>query len=245
MDGCFKSLIYFNLPALLIASIEAMLQPAATPRDLRKAKVELRVGQTLDRSQILQRAKAAGLRSVPLVLAPGECSVRGDVVDIYPMAADGALRLEFFDDTLESIRSFDPATQRTTEVHESYALGLAEEGDAELGTVVKHLTPSKTLVVTFEQLRIDERSARLTSFDSTFGPRKQRLQDTLHPCPQVELSSLPSHEYDYKVLSAGSAAGSGESDPAGRLRSVRGIQGQVLLFCRSADEAERLDELLV
>lgn len=229
--------------APLIAGVEAMTQYIATPRGLRRARLELHVGQTLDRSQVLQRARGAGLRSVPLVLAPGECSVRGDIVDIFPMAADSALRLEFFDDTLESIRSFDAATQRTTEVHESFVLGLAEEDDAELGPVIKHLTPSKTLLVTFEPLRIEERTSRLASFDSTFSPRMQTLQDTLRPCPGVELSSLPSHEFDYKVLSAGSAAGSGEADPAGRLRSVRGMQGQVMLFCRSKDEAERLGEI--
>lgn len=229
--------------APLIASIEAMLQLVATPRGLRRARLELKVGQTIDRSQVLQRAQAAGLRSVPLVLAPGECSVRGDVVDIFPMAADAALRLEFFDATLESIRSFDAATQRTTEVHETFALALAEEDDAELGSVLKHLTPSNTLVVSYEPLRIEERTSRLTSFDTSYPGRVQNLQDTLRPCPHVELSSLPSHEYDYKVLSAGSAAGSGEADPGGRLRSVRGMQGRVLLFCRSDDELERLREI--
>ena len=229
--------------APLISGIEAINQYVATPRGLRRARLELTVGQTLDRAQVLQRAQAAGLRSVPLVLAPGECSVRGDIVDIFPMASASALRLEFFDETLESIRSFDAATQRTTEVHESFVLGLAEEGDAELGSVLKHLTPSSTLVVTFEPLRIDERTSRLVSFDTTFAPRIARLQDTLQPCPQIELSSLPSHEYDYKVLSAGSAAGSGEADPGGRLRSIRGLQGQVLLFCRSKDEGERLREI--
>lgn len=229
--------------AALITGVEAILQPVATPRGLRRARLELRVGQTLDRSQILQRAQSAGLRNVPLVLAPGECSVRGDIVDIFPMAADHALRLEFFDATLESIRSFDAATQRTTEVHQSYVLGLAEEDDAELGSVMKHLTPSNTLVVVFEPLRLEERTSRLTSFEAGFSSRLQMLQDTLRPCPQIDLSSLPSHEYDYKVLSAGSAAGSGESDPAGRLRSVRGMQGQVLLFCRSQDEGERLREI--
>ncbi|MFT7537616.1 MAG: transcription-repair coupling factor (superfamily II helicase), partial [Hyphomicrobiaceae bacterium] len=167
--------------APLIAGVEAMTQYIATPRGLRRARLELHVGQTLDRSQVLQRAQGAGLRSVPLVLAPGECSVRGDIVDIFPMAADSALRLEFFDDTLESIRSFDAATQRTTEVHESFVLGLAEEDDAELGPVIKHLTPSKTLLVTFEPLRIEERTSRLASFDSTFSPRMQTLQDTLRP----------------------------------------------------------------
>ncbi|MFN3241825.1 MAG: transcription-repair coupling factor [Planctomycetota bacterium] len=229
--------------APLVASIEAMLQPIATPRGLRKSQLELAVGQRLDRTQILQRAQAAGMRSVPLVLAPGECSVRGDVVDVFPMASEHALRLEFFDDTLESIRSFDAASQRTTEVHDRYALALAEQDEGEVGPVLKHLTPSQTWTVQYEPLRIEERVARLTTFDGNLAPRLQLVQDTLRPCAHVDLSSLPSHEYDYKVLSAGSAVGSGEADPGGRLRSVRGVQGRVLLFCRSDDERERLREI--
>jgi transcription-repair coupling factor (superfamily II helicase) len=231
--------------ALLLASIEALLQPAVTPRGLRRARLELVAGQRLDRTQLLAKLQTAGLRSVPLVLAPGECSVRGDVVDVYPMAEDQALRLEFFDDTLESVRSFDPATQRTTAVHERFGLALGAAGDDELGPVLKHLTPSRTLLVTYEPLRVEERTARLSSFDGQFAPRLSALQDTLRPCAQVEVSSLPSHEYDFKVLSAGSAVGSGEADPAGRLRSVRGVQGRVLLFCRSRDEQERLREIFV
>lgn len=229
--------------APLIASIEAMLQPVTSPRGLRRSQLELRVGQKLDRAQILQRAQSAGMRDVPLVLAPGECSVRGDVVDVFPMAAENALRLEFFDDTLESIRSFDAASQRTTEVHQRFALALAKQDQVELGPVLKHLTPSKTWVVYYEQLRIDDRTARLSTFDSAFAPRLQQMQDALRPCAAVDLSSLPSHEYDYKVLSAGSAVGSGETDPAGRLRSVRGVKGSVMLFCRSGDERDRLREI--
>ncbi|MBL8733323.1 MAG: transcription-repair coupling factor [Planctomycetes bacterium] len=227
----------------LCASLEALLQPVATPKSLRRSQLELQQGQQLDRAQVLQRAQAAGLRSVPLVLAPGECSVRGDVVDLFPMAAEQALRLEFFDRTLESIRSFDPATQRTTFVHEHFVLALANEETAEAGPVVKHLTPSRTLVVAYEPLRLEERTARLLTFDSGLRAPLALLQDTLHPCARLDVSSLPSHDHDFKVLSAGSAAGSGEADPTGRLRSVRGVQGQVLLFCRSEDERERLREI--
>ena len=91
-----------------------LLQKVANPKSLSKAPLELPQGQTIDRTQILQRAQAAGLRSVPLVLAPGECSVRGDVVDLFPLGADAAVRLEFFDRTLESIRTFDAGSQRTS-----------------------------------------------------------------------------------------------------------------------------------
>jgi transcription-repair coupling factor (superfamily II helicase) len=229
--------------APLIASLEAMLQPVATPKSLGKAKLELRAGQRIARAQILQRAEAAGLRSVPLVLAPGECSVRGDVVDLYPMAADAAVRLEFFDDLLESIRTFDPSSQRTTAVHEHYVLSLGSTEVTETGPVIRHIAPAHLLVVAYEPLRIEERQARLISFASDLRTQINELQDTLRPCPRVDMSSLPSHDLDYRILSAGSAVGSGEMDPAGRLRSVRGLQGRVLLFCRSEDERTRLLEI--
>ncbi|MBX3465176.1 MAG: hypothetical protein KF830_18570 [Planctomycetes bacterium] len=227
----------------LLAGIEAMLQPVATPKSLGRAQLALHQGQKLERAQVLGRAQAAGLRSVPLVLAPGECSVRGDVIDLYPMGAEAAVRLEFLDDLLESIRTFDPATQRTTAVHQRYELVLGTAAADQDGPVLKHLVPPQLLVVRYEPLRLDERTARVVAFDSTFAHRVQQLQDSLRPCPHVDVSSLPSHDLDYKVLSAGSAVGSGEADPAGRLRSVRGVQGRVLLFCRSDDERQRLQEI--
>jgi len=229
--------------APLLAGIEALLQPAPTPRSLSRGLLELHAGMRLDRAQVLQRAAAAGLRSVPLVLAPGECSVRGDVVDLFPMAADQAVRLEFLDAVLESIRSFDAASQRTTAVHERFALLLGNQAAAEEGPVLRHLTPSRTLVVAYEPLRLDERAARLAAFAPDLRARLSEVQDTLHPCARIDVSSLPSHDLDFKVLSAGSAAGSGEADPAGRLRSIRGVQGRVLLFCRSDDERDRLLEV--
>jgi len=229
--------------APLIAGVEAMLQPVATPKHLGRSQFEVRAGQDLDRAQVLQRAQAAGLRAVPLVLAPGECSMRGDVVDLYPMAADAAVRLEFLDRTLESIRTFDPASQRTTAVHERYVLALGSGEAAEDGPVLKHLGPAHLWVVAYEPLRIEDRQARTLAFASELGHRVQELQDTLRPCPRVDVSSLPSHDLDYRILSAGSAVGAGEADPAGRLRSVRGVQGRVLLFCRTEEERQRLHEI--
>ncbi|MBM4062142.1 MAG: DEAD/DEAH box helicase [Planctomycetes bacterium] len=227
----------------LVASLEAMLQPVATPKSLGRAQLELRAGQRIDRAQVLQRAKDAGLRAVPLVLAPGECSMRGDVVDLFPMAAAAAVRLEFLDDVLESIRTFDAASQRTTAVHAQYALSLGSGPAAEEGPVLKHLVPSHVLLVAYEPLRLEEQQARLLAFAGELRGPLGELEDTLRPCARIDVSSLPSHDQDYRVLSAGSAAGSGEADPAGRLRSVRGVSGSVLLFCRTDEERGRLQEI--
>ena len=51
--------------------------------------------------------------------------------------------------------------------------------------MLKHLTPSKTWVVHYEPLRVEERTARLSTFDGNFAPRLQLLQDTLRPCASL------------------------------------------------------------
>ena len=237
-----RALLQHRDGALLLGGIEAMLQPAPTPGSLQQGRMTLQQGQLLDRDQLLAMARTAGLRAVPLVLAPGEVSVRGDVVDLYPLTATVAVRLEFFDRTLESIRSFDPASQRTIDVLPQLQLALGG-GETVHGAVQKHLQPGKLLVLCYEPLRVDERSGLMVSFDSSRARELSALQDTLRPCPRLDLMSLPSHDLDFKVLSAGSAAGSGEADPVGRLRAVRGLQGRVLLCCRSDDERQRFAEI--
>ncbi|MEQ1632198.1 MAG: DEAD/DEAH box helicase, partial [Planctomycetota bacterium] len=228
----------------MIASVEALLQKAPARKALQKGRVALHKGMELQRDALLQQALAAGLRTVPLVLAPGEVSARGDVLDIFPLGADAAVRFEFFDLALESIRTFDPASQRTVEVVDRIELQLGGAQDLlDDAIVLSHLDPRTLLVVFYEPLRIEQRTSLLTSFDSGFGRGLNDLNDTLRTCAQLWLSALPSHDLDLKILSAGSAVGSGEADPLGRLRSVRGLQGRVLLLCRTDSERQRLLEI--
>ena len=240
-----KSLANAHKPrSVTIAGIEAVLQKAPSKKALGKGRVSLVRGQDLSRDTLIAQAGAAGLRVVPLVLAPGEVSARGDVVDVFPLGADAAVRLEFFDRTLESIRTFDPASQRTVEVKDRIELmlggGDSLEDDA---TVLSHLELQSLLVVHYEPLRIEQRTSLLTSFDSGFPRGLMALDENLQTCAQLRLSALPSHDLDLKILSAGSAVGSGEADPIGRLRSVRGMQGRVLLVCRNEPERQRLLEI--
>ncbi|MGE3174820.1 MAG: transcription-repair coupling factor [Planctomycetota bacterium] len=231
-------------PFVLLAGIEALLQPAPSTKALRRGKVALRAGQDLQRDDLLRKAEAQGLRNVPLVLAPGEVSARGDVLDVFPLGAEAAVRLEFFDGTLESIRTFDPASQRTTAVHEQLDLAFGaghDEDDAAM--VLSHLSIRDLLVVFYEPLRIEQRTTLLGSFGGDFARSLHDLHDTLRHTAQLQVSALPSHDLDLKILSAGSATGSGEADPVGRLRAVRGLKGRVLLLCRSDDERQRLLEV--
>jgi transcription-repair coupling factor (superfamily II helicase) len=230
--------------ATLIAGVEALMQKAPSVKQLQQGRLMLRTGESHNRDQMVQQAAAVGLRSVPLVLLPGEISVRGDIVDLFPLASDAAVRLEFFDRVLESIRTFDPATQRTIAVLEKIEIALGSRADAgDDVSVLTHLAVQGLLPVFYEPLRIEQRCVLLANFNPESSRNWQQVLATLHNCPQLTLASLPSHDLDLKILSAGSATGAGEADPIGRLRSVRGIKGNVLLFCRSDSERERLGEI--
>ena len=224
----------------LIASIGALADPVPRARYLGRGRLSLRQGMELAQTEFLARALKAGLRRVPVVLAPGEVSSRGDVIDTFPLGSPHALRLEFFDDVLESIRRFDPASQRSLEVLGEAELAMGQASDLS-GHVFEYLGSKDLLVVQHEPLRIEER--RQTIHDEDAVARLHTITDTVNGLTSLDVSSLPSHDLDFKILSAGSAVGSGETDPVGRLRSIRGVKGAVMIFCRSTSERDRMAEI--
>ena len=71
------------------------------------------VGESVPREKIVRELLEGGYRSVPLVEDQGEFSVRGAILDLFPPNWDQGCRLEFFGDEIDSIRKFDPQTQRS------------------------------------------------------------------------------------------------------------------------------------
>ena len=87
----------------------------------------LSVGDRLDIEGMRQRLDAGGYRCVSEVGEPGEFAVRGALLDLYPMGGETPYRVDLFDDEVESLRCFDPETQRTTERVEAIELLPARE----------------------------------------------------------------------------------------------------------------------
>jgi transcription-repair coupling factor (superfamily II helicase) len=100
-------------PRVVLAPLQALIQPLPGAEELRSARLPLRAGQALRPGELARLLVERGYRHVPLVEAPGEFSLRGDVFDLFPSASRRPARLEFFGDSLESIRDFDSATQRS------------------------------------------------------------------------------------------------------------------------------------
>lgn len=96
---------------ILIVPITTLMHRIA-PRDyLATHSLILKLGQTLDLAQSRQELSKSGYRYVDKVIEHGEFSIRGSIIDIFPMGNKEPLRIELFDTEIESMRTFDPETQ--------------------------------------------------------------------------------------------------------------------------------------
>ncbi|MFN2134897.1 MAG: transcription-repair coupling factor, partial [Candidatus Promineifilaceae bacterium] len=100
-------------PPLIIASARAFLQKTLPLRRFITATSVLKAGQHLDIEQKLQAWRDVGYLPVSVVEEAGQFSRRGGILDIFPVSAEYPVRIELFGDEIETLRSFDPATQRS------------------------------------------------------------------------------------------------------------------------------------
>lgn len=114
-------------PPVIVAPIKALMQPTLTLDELAEATLRLELG-AIHRPEVLTRHLLyLGYQMAPTVEAPGEVNRRGDLLDVWPPADDQPLRIGFFGDEVESIRRFDPATQRSEVRLETVTLGPPHE----------------------------------------------------------------------------------------------------------------------
>ena len=112
---------------IIVASARALIQKTLPPREFRLATRPLHRGQLVVLSNLLGRWVGLGYQTVSVVEEPGSYSRRGGIVDIYPPNLEWPVRLELFGDEVDSLRTFDPATQRTMAHVDQVLIGPASE----------------------------------------------------------------------------------------------------------------------
>ena len=138
---------------VIVTSLQALLQPAPDPDAVEEASVHLKAGKHYAFDALVAQLVAAGYERVADVDAPGRLAVRGGLLDVWPPAAPAPWRAEFFDTELESLRTFDPATQCSVEKGESVWLPPCSE--QALATVqLVDLLPEQAAVLWLDHDRI-------------------------------------------------------------------------------------------
>ena len=105
-------------PVVVVAPVAALLKPTLEPEALAAASRVVRVGDVVDLDELARWLRALSFEAANQVQEMGQYARRGGIIDIFTFGAERPFRVELFDDEVESIRAFDPATQRSVETVE-------------------------------------------------------------------------------------------------------------------------------
>lgn len=153
-----------NPGRIIIADVESLMEFVPPPNDIATSLVELRRGQHLDFAEFTRSLAKGGFSRVDLVQSVGDLAVRGGIIDLFPIGAEAPVRVELFGDEVDSIREFDPISQRSVREMDSVTilarLFHSDQSDVLTATLVDYL-PASTISMICEPVRIEDRLIRM------------------------------------------------------------------------------------
>jgi transcription-repair coupling factor (superfamily II helicase) len=245
-------------PRLLLATIQALLQPVPDRARLAASRRPLRVGEACDPEDLAAWLVAHGYRPAEAVEIPGEFARRGGILDVFSADAEAPYRLEFFGDEIESLRQFSPATQRSlgdlqvAEVTGTLASPVSpNEAEQPPPALTGHLCdylPADAWTVLVEVEELHEQGQqflqRLSDTQGLFSV--QGVFQQLLRFPSVKVSALPSPTVEevchLRVESVERFSGD-VARVRDELDSVA-ARDHVLIACHNEAECKRLGEVL-
>jgi len=176
---------------IVTASTWALMTKSVSPMAFRRAKRRVSVGDTVAMYEFMAYCLRAGYESVAVTEIPGTYSHRGSIVDIYPPSAADPVRLDFFGDEIDSIRTFDPTTQRTAENLSTVLLTPASEALPEWGKAASAALRQMDLAQCDSATRQHLSEHRDQLIAGTFFAGIEYYMPYLYPRPYTLLDFVP------------------------------------------------------
>ncbi len=117
----------YDVPPIIVAPVQALAEATLSPEEMTSSIETLSAGGRLAPQPFLRRLSERGYQFSPLVDTPGQAGRRGGIIDVFPPENDLPVRIELLGERIESLRLFDPDTQRTVRLVESAVIGPARE----------------------------------------------------------------------------------------------------------------------
>ncbi len=121
------SRLALGVSSLIVTCPEAMMERLVPHETFLSQIVRVSVGDTVDPRALLARLTESGYERTAEIEGPGQCAMRGDILDVFPPQAEFPYRIEFYGDDVDQMRIFDPLTQRSVEQTQSAVLPPAFE----------------------------------------------------------------------------------------------------------------------
>ena len=146
-------------PVTVITTMDAFLDGLASPAEISSQRICLAGGGTVDLADLEMRLAEMKYERVAQIEGPGQFAVRGGIIDIYPLTEELPVRIELWDDEIDSIRSFDVESQRSVENLEEITIYPASENwktDLETVSFLDYFPKDRTALFLDEPKRLQE-----------------------------------------------------------------------------------------
>jgi transcription-repair coupling factor (superfamily II helicase) len=258
---------------LLIASAPALLPRVSSPERLLEASREIRSGTEIEPLALADLLVDAGFTREDPVDEHGSFTIRGGIVDVFPAADQEPVRIEFVGDMVESLRRYDPATQRSSGATDQVSIEPLRErfaDDDDAMSVIDYLASARgvrVVVSEYDEVEIQANKVR-DQLDTSFADAAARghvaipppaqayvtwneLQTRTMPAPRLEELAVdediePSATRDVRHVRCQPAMEfrGRVNDWIGEIREARGRGDTVLFVAGSSGRAERTVEIL-
>jgi transcription-repair coupling factor (superfamily II helicase) len=233
----------------IVLPFQALFTPVPSRDTLRDAAIVLKAGAERSPAQLGTALVNAGFTREDVVDVPGSYAIRGGVVDIFPLHGQDPIRLDYFGDTIETLRRFDPETQRTTEEVERFTL-FSEPQDERMftETLLDHL-PDDAVIWTDTPEEIQSRIEMLSEEHEI--PEMitdfRRIWKTISAHAGGSLSSLPIPErenhFSFRTQSVQRFHGT-LSGVRQDLEAVLKQDVEIEIACPAEGDVQRMAEIL-
>jgi transcription-repair coupling factor (superfamily II helicase) len=166
---------------VVVTTIRACLEKTIQPQQLKSESIRLRVGEVAEIEELSEKLVALGFRRFPQVEEIGNFSVRGGILDVFPYSSPDPIRIEFFGDQVESIRTFGVLDQRSIQKIDSPLILPKREvliSDQKLEQCISGLEPNQADRLR-ERLRFHDEVPGLEWLASLFDLPSARIVDYL------------------------------------------------------------------
>jgi transcription-repair coupling factor (superfamily II helicase) len=237
-------------PRIVVAPFQALLQPVPTLDALARYSRTVRVGDQVAVEELTAWLAERSMTRAEVVEVPGEFSVRGGILDLFPPDSAEPVRIEFFGDDVESIRPFDPESQRSLDRWESVTLTAAMSYDGDDLSAMGHVAsafPDETWVALIEPNDLKEEGRHyLGRSDDRRGLfTVEATLERLFKRPSITLATLAADSLEttchLRVESV--ERFSGELTKVKTELDAASAGDRVLIACHNAAEVERLGEV--
>ncbi len=237
--------------AFVVTHAQGVLFRLPVPETVRTRACTLEVGSQAGFEETLRELDRFRFDRTDIVEKPGEYAVRGGIIDVFPFVGENPLRIEFFEDEVESIREFDVISQRSIRGLSAALLvpdilAAEEVGDLPEGMVLDYLADGAVLVSVDPLLHeeVFQRLAHSAAAASRYHTR-ERLNELSSLFPQLQITGLrpPGPVFDAGARSQ--PAFNGSMQMMARDLAQRQAEGyRLILTCDSQSEMNRVRELL-